>query len=267
MNPWEWELWNNIIGLWHHSVWSHKNTVIQWADNTIELLTESKQPSLEWSDTIINMVKWTHFIIEQWVFKLLVSPDTLQNVTLLDISEECFITDISEISQLIWLQYLSLTSNRISDISPLKELVRLKELHLINNLISDISPLKELFHLEKLEIGFNNISDVSPLKDLHMLKELSLWWNMISNIRCLDGLKRLHHLDIGNQACSEIAKNTYHRQITYLLNELIKYRDTMMYVDLPVYLKDKFELFSQPSYHLDITFVEPWLQPDRDYGS
>lgn len=267
MNPWEWELWNNIIGLWYDWAWSHKNTVNKWALNTIQLLYDgSKQPSPEFPDIILDMIEWTHFSIENWVFKLLVSADALQSITLLDLSEKN-ISDISQINQLKWLKYLNLTSNRIVDISPIKDLIKMKELYLTSNSIENISPLKDLTSLDKLYLANNNITNISPIQELYRMKELILWWNKISNISCLNKLKQLNHFDISNQECSEVAKLNFNRQIRILLEELIRYRQNILYVDLPVYLKDKFEVFSQSSYHLDITFIEPWLQSDRDYSS
>ena len=91
------------------------------------------------------------------------------------------ISDLSPLSNLTNLTYLSLTSNRISDISALSNLTNLTELHLGGNeTISDISALTNLTNLTRVSLWGNSISDISALANLENLERLSLGGNQLS---------------------------------------------------------------------------------------
>ena len=88
------------------------------------------------------------------------------------------ISNLSPLSNLINLTYLSLTSNRISDISALSNLINLTDLHLGGNVtISDISALTNLSSLTRVNLWGNSISDISALASLSKLKHLHLHGN------------------------------------------------------------------------------------------
>lgn len=102
------------------------------------------------------------------------------------------ITNISEISDMVDLEYLCLSQNRkIEDISALQNLTKLKELDLMANIIKDISPLLNLTNLEYLHMTENPIEDLSPLRNLYNLEELWISYvkdNDLSFIKDLDKL-------------------------------------------------------------------------------
>ena len=94
------------------------------------------------------------------------------------------------------MQVLLLPRNEIHDLSPLSGLTGLVFLTLGGNQISDLSPLAELVNLEVLGLSGNQIVDVSPLTGLVNLKKLSLVGNQIADISLLAGLENLENLDI-----------------------------------------------------------------------
>lgn len=91
------------------------------------------------------------------------------------------IVDITPLTGLTQLTYLSLSGNAISDITPLANLTQLKSLWLDGNEISDITPLANLTQLESLWLHSNEISDVSIVENFKRLKNLSIKGNPIQN--------------------------------------------------------------------------------------
>ena len=113
---------------------------------------------------------------------------------------------ISGLSGLTNLEYLNLSSNRISDISALSGLTKLKWLYLSGNNISDLTPLSGLTNLEWLTLGANSITDISPLSGLTKLVTLHLHENYaLSDISAVSGLTKLTELMLGSSSISDIS--------------------------------------------------------------
>ena len=115
------------------------------------------------------------------------------------------VSDLSLLSTLTSLQYLTLWDNQISDISPLSTLTSLVALDLGGNQISNLSSLSELTSLVELALGDNQISDLSPLSALIDLRELSLINNPLSDLRPLSNLTNLEVLDIAYCRVSDVS--------------------------------------------------------------
>lgn len=81
---------------------------------------------------------------------------------------------LTEISQLYYLNNLSLAGNNIDNISALSSRGGLTTLNLSNNKISDISALSSLTNLRTLYIDNNPVTDLSPLCSLTQLTTLSI---------------------------------------------------------------------------------------------
>ncbi len=84
------------------------------------------------------------------------------------------ITDLSPISNLTKLEYVSVPFNHISDITPLANLVNVTRVDIMHNHIEDISTLNGLPELTELYASMNEIVDISPLANLANLESLSL---------------------------------------------------------------------------------------------
>jgi len=119
------------------------------------------------------------------------------------------VSDLSPLKELKALTFLSLAENQVSDISPLKELKALTELQLYKNMISDISPLKELKALTQLWLSSNQVSDISPLKELKALTGLDLSSNQVLDLSPLKELKALTFLSLSVNQVSDILPLCY----------------------------------------------------------
>jgi len=155
----------------------------------------------------------------------------LKHLTVLNLSGNSSIRDISVLSEFKKLEKLDLSLNSIHDLSPLKKLTNLTHLSVssndfnsiealsnldnlieleiaggrTNNRISDISVLKNLIKLEKLDIMYQHISDISVLKNFQKLKSLNAYNNKISDISVLQNLKELKYLNLGENKISDIS--------------------------------------------------------------
>ena len=108
------------------------------------------------------------------------------------------ITDLSPITYLENLTVLSFNDNGISDISPISKLTKLRSLGLNNNQIVDITPLQNLSELKELFLEDNNITDISPLSNLSNLERLYLSNNNLEKLDQLNKLKNLKVLTLKN---------------------------------------------------------------------
>ena len=115
------------------------------------------------------------------------------------------ISDLSLLSTLTSLQYLTLWDNKISDLSPLASLTSLVALDLGGNQISNLSPLSALTDLVELALGDNQILDISPLSVLIKLRNLSLSNNPISDLGPLSNLTNLEVLEIAYCKVSDVS--------------------------------------------------------------
>ena len=85
-----------------------------------------------------------------------------------------YISDITPLSHLTFLEILGLDGALIVDISPLSKLTNLNRLSLSRIKFSDISPLQELKKLEFLDISKTKVSDITALSNLIFLETLNL---------------------------------------------------------------------------------------------
>ena len=139
------------------------------------------------------------------------------------------ISDLSPLSALTDLVELALGDNHISDLSPLTTLINLRDLSLINNPLSDLRPLSNLTNLELLDITYCKVSDVSPLAGLENLRVLKMLHNPTRDFTPLAGLKNLTDFDNGGiceidplppPVTERIANRTF-PSITFAANSLV----------------------------------------------
>ena len=126
------------------------------------------------------------------------------------------ISNLSPLSNLTNLTWLSLTSNSVSSISVLSNLTNLTGLHLGDNSVSSISALSNLTNLTSLNLWGNSISDISALSTLTNLTVLDLWGNSISDISALSTLTNLTWLGLYNNSISDISALSNLTNLTWL---------------------------------------------------
>ncbi len=106
-------------------------------------------------------------------------------------------SDISALSTMSYLTYVSLADNSITDISSLSGLKNLTELRLQNNKISDVTALKDMTAMVSLYLGDNQITNVSKLEKLTKITTLYLNNNAeLENVDVVSGMTGLKVLNV-----------------------------------------------------------------------
>ena len=109
----------------------------------------------------------------------------LSEVTKLNIYGED-LEDISFITSMPKLEYLSLSCNNISSLSPLSSCIYLREIYLRNNNISSFEELNHLRHLFNLRVLW---LDGNPICDDNFYRKKVL--NILPQVTSLDNKKRI----------------------------------------------------------------------------
>ena len=115
------------------------------------------------------------------------------------------LTDISYLADLVNLAVLNLSGNRFADVSALAAMIELHRLDLQDNGIDDIGPLVELVKLENLSLSGNRVGDVSALAAMTGLRWLYLQDNAIDDIGPLAELVKLENLNLGGNRVNDVS--------------------------------------------------------------
>ena len=115
------------------------------------------------------------------------------------------LTDIGQLADLVNLVVLNLGGNRFADVSALAAMTELRTLHLQDNGIDDIGPLAELVKLENLRLGGNRIAGVSALSAMTGLRWLYLQDNAIDDIDPLAELVKLENLRLDGNRIADVS--------------------------------------------------------------
>ncbi|MCJ1339288.1 hypothetical protein MMC09_004577 [Bachmanniomyces sp. S44760] len=115
------------------------------------------------------------------------------------------IKHIKHVNHLKNLRDLYFVQNRIQAIQGLEGLEQLRNLELAANRIREIENLETLKGLEELWLGKNKITELKNISGLNNLKILSIQSNRITRIEGLDSLANLEELYISHNALIEIS--------------------------------------------------------------
>ena len=188
------------------------------------------------------------------------------------------LTDLSPISNLIYLESLDVSNNQIESIHDvLTEYLELRTLKLSYNKIEDINCLANLSSIVFLYLNNNNIKNIQVLSQLDELWVLDISFNNISvdetntvsfhNLATLDlafiETKLLYLFD--NVYNYLIAKqnnlNTYIESLYLIIKDDLKYLDcqkTLMFIkrniQLNLYYHDQIDQFLYKCYRLELDF-------------
>jgi len=135
--------------------------------------------------------------------------DALEDVTELILRDKGLTqfesNDRVDLGQMLYLEYLSLSHNKLESIDSLAEFIGLQELNINSNLVTEISALEHLSQLKKLFCANNKIKSILPLKGLKQLTELSVYNNKLfdleTSLKILAEFPKLKSLEIDRNPC------------------------------------------------------------------
>ena len=116
----------------------------------------------------------------------------------LEITPELPIISIEALTDLMWLERLTINNQGVSDLKPLANKEFLLELNAQNNPIGSLSPIESSTLLELLNIENTQIKDLGPLSKMNNLVTLNASGTVIKSLKPLSNLQKLENLFVNN---------------------------------------------------------------------
>ena len=131
------------------------------------------------------------------------TPNALELQQILDLREleitpELPIISIEPLTDLMWLERLTINNQGVSDLKPLANKEFLLELNAQNNPISSLSPIESSTLLELLNIENTQSKDLGPLSKLNNLVTLNASGTIVKSLKPLSSLQKLENLFVNN---------------------------------------------------------------------
>ena len=129
------------------------------------------------------------------------SPLELQRIVdlrELEITPEFPAVSIEPLTNLIWLERLTINNQGVSDLKPLEGKEFLVELNAQNNPISSLKPIEGCLLLELLNIENTQVADLGPLSKMNNLITLNASGTLVKSLKPLSGLQKLENLFVNN---------------------------------------------------------------------
>jgi Leucine-rich repeat (LRR) protein len=131
------------------------------------------------------------------------TPNALELQQILDLREleitpELPIISIEPLTDLMWLERLTINNQGVSDLKPLANKEFLLELNAQNNPISSLSPIESSTLLELLNIENTQIKDLGALSKMNNLVTLNASGTIVKSLKPLSNLQNLENLFVNN---------------------------------------------------------------------
>ena len=131
------------------------------------------------------------------------TPNTLELQQIMDLKEleitpDYPITNIEPLTNLMWLERLTINNQGVGDLKPLADKEFLLELNAQNNPISSLDPIESSILLELLNIENTQIKDLGPLSKMDNLVTLNASGTPVKSLKPLSGLMKLENLFVNN---------------------------------------------------------------------
>ena len=122
----------------------------------------------------------------------------IQDLRELEITPEYPIISIEPLTNLMWLERLTINNQGVSDLKPLTNKEFLLELNAQNNPISSLKPIETSTLLELLNIENTQVDDLGPLSKMDNLVTLNASGTPVKSLKPLSGLQKLENLFVNN---------------------------------------------------------------------
>jgi internalin A len=131
---------------------------------------------------------------------------------------------VEQLSNMQYLEKLSIGSNALENVDALYNLNELVELNLGAGSIISIDGIENLVNLEVLRLWSENVKDFSPISTLTNLRVLTLRGNKIADITFVENLTKLEHLTLTENDIVDLTPLTGLERLKYLTvnsNEIV----------------------------------------------
>ena len=157
-----------------------------------------------------SLMNWWLLLDENWqtIFCKAISCQTempsplelqkIADLTELEITPEHPINNIEPLTNLMWLERLTINNQSVSDLKPLTNKEYLLELNAQNNPINSLDPIENSTLLELLNIENTQIKDLGPLSKMNNLVTLNASGTLVKVLKPLSNLLKLENLFVNN---------------------------------------------------------------------
>ena len=122
----------------------------------------------------------------------------IQDLRELEITPEFPIISIEPLTDLMWLERLTINNQGVSDLKPLADKEFLLELNAQNNPIGSLSPIESSTLLELLNMENTQIKDLGALSKMNNLVTLNASGTPVKSLKPLSNLQKLENLFVNN---------------------------------------------------------------------
>ena len=122
----------------------------------------------------------------------------ITDIRILEIGTEFPILTLEPLTNLMWLERLTINNQAVHDLKPLANKEYLVELNAQNNPIGSLSPIESSTMLELLNIENTQISDLGPLSKMNNLVTINASGTLVKSLKPLSGLQKLENLFVNN---------------------------------------------------------------------
>ena len=143
------------------------------------------------------------------------------------------VADVSPLAELTNLRFLNAVNLGITDLSLVSGLAQLSFLSVPDNPVSDLSPLREMPNLRFVDVGGTEVRDLSPLSD-HVLASLDISRTRLTlqDVGALPRSRGLSSLRIGGLGIEDLSPVSEFRQLSMLSFDNNRVRDLSPLSDL-----------------------------------
>lgn len=139
-----------------------------------------------------ELTQLQELILKQDGINDITALSTLTNLTLLDLSVNREITDISSVKDMKKLKRMNVSYNKITSVDAIAELENLEYVDISQNQIASLPDMSKLKKVYFLDASHNKLTDVSAIAGMTELQELNLAGNSgITDLTPLAGLLKL----------------------------------------------------------------------------
>lgn len=118
--------------------------------------------------------------------------------------------------KLVNLKHLYLGPGELDDLTPIENLIQLEGLRASINKVENLKPLTKLTMLDRLDLGRTAVHDIGPLENLTNLTELQLDDTSVRDLTPLAKCKKLERLSIKNTPVVSVAPLKDLRKLKFL---------------------------------------------------
>lgn len=164
---------------------------------TVVYQTEALQNWWNGTDEIWKIIFRNHIGCQTEIPNV-VELQKIMDLREIEVGPETSIISLEPLTDLVWLERLTINNHGVHDLSPLSNKEFLVELNVQNNPIGSLKPIEGSTMLQLLNIENTQVSDFGPLSKMNELITINASGTPVKSLKPLSGLLKLENLFVNN---------------------------------------------------------------------